>query len=364
MTKKYFVRISIFIVLVLWLLVHLTYILRTNGDVKDRYVGFYAEKKNTIDVAVIGSSPVPMCFVTPKIYGDMGITMYPISSNMQRPVATKYLVEWILKTQSPSVFVFEMRMCRANDEDLLGNMAHTREVTDNMKYSINRIKTINAMVSDPDERLTYYFDIFKYHSNWKTLFLWSQFRTLFYEYPEDLKGYLPDTDVGPADMPVVISSDESMAIPSEQEAYLLDLLDYLEEKNINALFVVTPYSAKEDEQKKYNYMAQIIENRGYTFLDMNKHMDEMGLDFATDNRDFGTHLNVLGAEKATDWFEEYLKENYTDKNVALTTDHRGDKRYSSWDEAYNKWEAERSEYEKAVWYNIENEIYFELDSED
>lgn len=364
MSKKYLLRIVIFIAIVLWMLVHLTYILRTNGDVKDRYVGFYAEKKDSIDVAVIGSSPVPMCLITPEIYGDLGVTVYPVSSNMQRPVATKYLVEEILKTQKPELFVFEMRMWGARDEDLLGNMAHTREVTDNMKYSINRIKTINAMVSDPDERITYYFDIFKYHSNWKTLFLWSQFRTLFYEYPEDLKGFLPDSDVGPSDAPALVEAGSKLEIPSEQEAYLLDLLEYLKEKDINALFIISPYSVKEDEQKKYNYMAEIIEKSGYPFVDMNSHLDEIGLDFETDIRDFGTHLNVLGAQKTTEWFEKYLKENYIDAGTALTTDHRGDKRYVSWDKAYEKWEAERQEYIDKALYNIENEIYYELQAED
>ncbi len=363
MTKKYLLRIIVFILIVGWMLVHLTYILRTNGDVKDRYVGFYAEKRDTVDVAVIGSSPVPMCIITPKIYGDMGVTMYPISSNMQRPVATKYLVEEILKTQSPELFIFEMRMWGARDEDLLGNMAHTREVTDNMKYSVNRIKTINAMVSDPDERYTYYFDIFKYHSNWKTLFLWSQFRTLFYEYPEDLKGYLAETEVGPGELPAAVA-DEKMAIPEEQEAYLLDLLDYLDEKNINALFVITPYSVKEEEQKKYNYMADIVESRGYTFLDMNSQLDEIGIDFDTDIRDFGTHLNVLGAQKVTDWLEEYLRQNYIATGKVLTTDHRGDNRYASWDKAYEKWESEHVADEEKARYNAENGIYYDIEAQE
>ncbi|MBQ6415358.1 MAG: SGNH/GDSL hydrolase family protein, partial [Butyrivibrio sp.] len=164
MTKKQVAKIVVFILIVSWLLVHVTYCIRTNGDVKDRYVGFYSEKNNTIDAVMIGSSPVYPCISNPMIYGDMGITMYPLASNMQRPVATKYLVEEVLKTQTPDLFIFEMRMWTAEDENLLGNMAHTREVTDNLKYSINRIKTINAMVEDPSERLSYYFDIFKYHS--------------------------------------------------------------------------------------------------------------------------------------------------------------------------------------------------------
>ena len=363
MKKKHFVASVIFILLVLFLLLHLTYILRTNGDVKDRYVGFYAEKNNTVDAVLIGSSPVPACVATPKIYGDMGITLYPVSSNMQRPVATKYLVEEVLKSQSPDLFIFEMRMWTAEDDELLGNMAHTREVTDNMKYSLNRVRTINAMVDDKDERLSYYFDIFKYHSNWKTLFLWSQLRTAFYCYPDDLKGYVVETDVGPCDAPVILPESEKEAIPSEQEEYLLDLLSYIEEKDLNAMFVVLPYEATEDEQKKLNYIGSLLNDRGYDFLDMNRHLDEIGLDFERDIRDFGTHTNVSGAEKVTDYLEQYLKDNYAYEGGILDADHRGDKKYASWDKAYDKYLEEYDAGMKELNYNIENDIFYELDSE-
>lgn len=362
MKKKQFIKAVSFILIVLFLLIHLTYCVRTNGDVKDRFVGFYSEKNNTIDAVVIGSSPVYPAFVTPKIYGDMGITLYPISSNMQRPVATRYLVDEVLKTQKPELFIFEMRMWTANDEDLLGNMAHTREVTDNMKYSINRIKTINAMV-EPSDRLTYYFDIFKYHSNWKTLALVSQLRTFFYEYPDDLKGYVPKTEVGPCTESEFSGITETMAMPSEQEEYLRDLLDYIKEKNLNALFVITPYTVKEEEQKKINYMAEIVESYGYNFLDMNQHTDEIGIVFEEDFRDYGTHTNVVGAMKVTDYFESYLKENYIDSLGILTTDHRGDSKYKSWDKAYKLYSDNYLSWEQTVKFNLENEIYYDLEGE-
>lgn len=48
----------VFLAVFLWLLVTVTYIIRTNGDVKDRFTGFYAEKENTIDAILVGSSPV------------------------------------------------------------------------------------------------------------------------------------------------------------------------------------------------------------------------------------------------------------------------------------------------------------------
>ena len=364
MTKKSWIKGIIFIAVVLWMLLHLTYILRTNGDVKDRFVGFYAEKKNTVDAVIIGSSPVAPCISSPMIYGDMGVTMYPLSSNMQRPVAAKYLLKEALKTQDPELVIFEMRMWTAADEDLLGNMAHTREVTDNLKYSANRVDAINAMVSDKSERLNYYFDIFKYHSNWKTLFLWSQFRTLFYSYPDDLKGSAVETDVGPADYPASVDSQDKMPIPAEQEDYLLDLLDFLKEQKLKALFVITPYSATDDEQKMINYMSDLITSKGYDFVDMNCHLDEIGIDFQTDIRDYGTHTNVIGAEKVTRWFEGYLKENYADKGIALVNDHRGDKKYSSWDKAYEKWLSDYESGVETIKYNIENKIYYELEEED
>jgi hypothetical protein len=364
MNRKQIISSIIFIVLVLFLGLHLTYILRTNGDVNDRFVGFYAEKNDSIDAVFIGSSPLPACVATPKIYGETGITVYPLSSNMQRPVATKYLVEEALKSQKPDLFIFEMRMWQAADQDLLGNMAHTREVTDNMKYSVNRIKTINAMVDDKNDRINYYFDIFKYHSNWKTLFLWSQFRTAFYCYPEDLKGSLVETEVGPCDKPVILPEDDKEPMPSEQEQYLNDLLDYLDENNINALFVITPYAVKDHEQRRFNYMADIITGRGYNFLDMNRHLDEIGLDYSKDIRDYGTHTNVSGAEKVTTFLEKYLLENYRQKGIALTADHREDPRYKSWDKAYDKWKKEYEEGLDTIASNLENGIYYEMPGED
>ncbi len=363
MTKKQLLKGIIFIVIVLWLLVHLTYVIRTNGGVKDRFVGFYAEKNDTLDAVVIGSSPVYPCFATPKIYGDMGIAMYPVSSNMQRPGATKYLVDEVLKTQSPELFIFEMRMWTAEDADLLGNMAHTREVTDNLKYSINRIKAINELVSDPSERLTYYFDIFKYHSNWKTMVLWSQLRCAFYEYPHELKGFEALTTVGPVEDTGESSVTEVTGMPDIPEQYYFELLDYLSEKNLNALFVITPYTVTEHEQKSINYMKEVAEEKGFPFVDMNRYKDEIGIDFSADFRDFGTHTNINGAEKVTAWFENYLKENYVNTGV-LSEDHRGDSKYDSWQEAYELYEEKLPDWKEEVAHNIENQIWYNSEEEE
>ena len=214
MNRRQALRAGIFILLFILITTGLTYILRTNGDVKDRFTGFYAEPRNSIDAVVIGSSPVYPCIAAPMLYHDTGVRLYPLSSNMQRPVAAQYLIREARKTQDPQLFIVEVRMFAAADEDLKGNMAHTRGVTDNLRYSVNRIRTVGAMVGPEDDPLSYYLDIFKNHSNWKTLVLWEQLRDVFYIWPDDLKGYVTYDSVGPcerADLSGITESDPIQA---------------------------------------------------------------------------------------------------------------------------------------------------------
>ncbi len=138
MKRKDFIKSVIFIGIFLLALLPVSYIVRTNGDVKDRFSGFYAEKEDTIDIVMIGSSPVFPYYSAPMLWGETGIAAYPLSSNVQRPAAMKYLVKEAEKTQSPSLYIFEMRMYTMKDEDLRANMAYTRGVTDNLRYSANR----------------------------------------------------------------------------------------------------------------------------------------------------------------------------------------------------------------------------------
>ena len=351
MNIKQFVQSFIFISIFLFLLVTVSYIVRTNGDVKDRFSGFYAEKDETLDIVMIGSSPVFPFYSAPKLWGEMGIAMYPLSSNVQRPVAMKYLVEEVEKTQSPSLYIFEMRMYTMDDEGLSENMAYTRGVTDNMTYSLNRIRTIRAMVPETEERLSYYVDLFKYHTNWKMLTLKSELMNWRYHKGSELKGLDVKDEVGPIPMPSAAGADGEQAISDVQEAYLMDLLQYLESNKYQALFIVSPYNITLEEQQMFNYMDGIIEDAGYSFINMNNYYDEIGIVFEEDYADYGSHTNAAGAEKCTDFLEKYLLENYEFE------DKRGDGRYESWDRAYDLWLEKSNEAKNMIAERIKNKDY-------
>ena len=334
MKKKEWIKTICFIAGFFLILIPLTYIIRTNGDIKDIFVGFYAEKEDTIDVVMIGSSPVYPYYAGPKIWKDTGITCYPLSSNMQRPKAAVHLVEEAEKTQDPGLYIFELRMYLGPDERLTQNMAYTRGVTDNMKYSWNRIKTINALVDPdgPEPRYTYYFDIFKYHSNWKTMVLPSQIVTFRYEWPDSLKGAVIRDDVGPSEIADFSWVTERQAIPEDQEEVLRELLSCLQEKGLNALFIISPNTMTEEKQRQYNYIADIIAPTGYGFLNLNDYYEELGIDFETDFDDYGGHTNAFGMEKCSAFLGEYLSTHYDFE------DKRGREGYESWDKAAELWE--------------------------
>ena len=359
MTKKQLFQAVIFIAGFFLVLIHLTYCLRTNGSVKDRFVGFYAEPENTIDVIMIGSSPVFPYYAAPKLWGDYGITAYPLSTNLQRPKAAMHLIREAEKTQDPELYIFEMRMYLAADEDLTQNMAYTRGVTDNMKYSLNRIRTINDMVDEdgPEKRYTFYFDIFKYHSNWKTLVLPSQLATFRYEKKDPLKGHVINDEVGPSQIADYSGVTRRQAIPADEEAVLLELLDWLKENGKDALFIVSPYTMTEERQAQYNYISDLIEPYGYPFLNLNDHYEEIGIDFETDFYDYGGHANAFGAEKTTAFLGNYLNEHYS------LPDKRGQEGYEDWDKAWERWQAQTQEAQATILERIEKKDFKILEEE-
>lgn len=362
----------VFIAIFLVVLIPLSYILRPAGDTKTRFMGFYAEPENSLDIVMIGSSPTYSCCVTPELYGEYGIKAYPLASNVQRPVAGMYLVKEAEKTQSPALYMFEMRMYVGLEIGLTNNMAYTREVTDNIKYSPDRVAMINALLTDhlnpladDTSKYTYYLDIFKYHSNWPALSDPDQWRGWDMTYPDPHKGYKITGQVGPIDTPYAPVDAVPMELESYQEQALTDLLAYLDEIGAHALFYVSPYEQKENDAEKYAHIREVVEAAGYDYLDMNQYYDEIGLDFSRDFSDYGVHTNAVGAQKCTVFLGEYLRSHYDlpdhraggQTGIGTSSDSvTGDDR--SWDEAYALWLSEYPAAAEEIEHRLETEDYF------
>ena len=138
------------------------------------------------------------------------------------------------------------------------------------------------------------------------------------------------------------TTDDIKPIGKETEKLLNELLDYLEKRNVKALFVVSPYLQTKTEKMNFNYIEKIIKSRNQDFLDANDYIKEMNLNYAYDFIDID-HVNIYGAEKYTEFFTKYLVNNYK------LPDRRGDKLY---DEDFNnlipKWNQNVEETKKAI----------------
>lgn len=337
--KKEWAIIGFFLVMFCLLVNIITYVLRPNDDIKRRFTGFYYQKSNSIDMIFIGSSSVMPYWASPLAWHEYGFTSWPLSTNTQETKAEKLLLQEALKTQHPKVVIFEARRFAYG----VGNFdadpqydAWVRNVTDNLKYSFNKIKAVNLLVDDISIRYRYYFDIMKYHSQWKKLNqinwgCWDFER--FNEYGGHfISPNVANQELDWHDFHKIL---DTMSIMEEQEIILRDLLDYCKEKNITALFTVNPFVAiTEEDQKKYNYIEKIITDEyGYNFINFNNLYDEIGVDFDFDFYN-AKHMNVRGAEKFTRYLADYLVKNYE------LEDKRGGTSYSDeWDAMYESWKA-------------------------
>lgn len=329
MNRKEACKTISFILIFLLLLTGVSYIVRTNGYVKDRFAGFYAEEKDSIDVLMFGGSTIGTSFSPGYMWGEYGFTSYPLSSNTQRPKAIRYLLEEAYKYQKPKVVVIELRMFTYEDEVLKKDEPHIREVTDNMRYSLHRFKTVRDMtdgVENFEDRLSYYFDIIKYHSNWGMFFKPKEWQKIDYnkvdlhkgfEHPEEIMFHNEEYDR-------YIPTDDRMAIPQEQEVELRELMAFLKENDQNALFVVTPCIYGNEYYAQMNYMKDIVEKEGFSYLNIH---DCVEYECATDYLD-GGHSNILGAKKCSDVLGAYISQKY---NLA---DKRNQEDFDSWDESY------------------------------
>lgn len=332
---KISIKILSFILIFLYLFVHITYVLRADSDMKQRFAGFYSEPEHSLDVIYIGSSPVHPYWAAPLAWNLHGFTSLPLATNVQEPKAALFLLKEALKEQNPKVVVFELRMFTRPQEvfDTSENDAFRRNVTDNLKISRNRYEVINSVVPEKKRRIEYYFDLIKYHTLWKNIDK-SEWAYWNFEKEDSNKGHLIRPDVMDLSEAWHDYSDieEKLPIPQEQEIHLRKLLDYCKQHNITALFTVNPYTdITEDVQKQFNYMEEIVVNEyEFRFLNFNGLYNELDIDFQKDFYN-GGHMNINGAEKFTGYLSEYLSAQYG------LEDKRGDEKQERWNQSYQVW---------------------------
>ena len=307
---------------------------------------YYEQEPGSVDCIYFGSSAVQRGFVVPAAYNENGVAAYSYTCGTQPFVLTKYFMKETLKTQTPKLFMVELRgVCKGPDD--LAEVA-VRRMVDNMKPSKNRYEAIHYITQYASQGtnevdttgLSYYFTLLKYHSRWNPS---KQPKYLGLDY---YKGYGLDPEWSfhvRTIHPLPYETTQEPIAPETEEA-LNDLLDFCDTlPDTKTLFVISPYEASELGMHKLNYATSIIEKRGYEVLNClpAEVREGMGLNDLTDyyNRE---HLNYNGSLKYTSFLTNYIAEHYG------LPDRREDPVCKSWDDEYQRLQTNlQGEYKKS-----------------
>ena len=318
-----------------------------------RFNEFYEEPRNSWDCVVLGTSCIDRGWVAPLAWNDYGMTVYNLATDGQPIILTTGLLEEVRKTQDVKLAIVDIRGARLSC--LTSKEAQDRRVTDAMKYSLNRQKTVKHALdfyqdfytreevrdaigdetadmkwAELDEN-SLYFPFLKYHSRWAT----GLDQTDFVKQISEMKGTF-DNDIGPFDIEIVkepkLHSDVTEELLDIQKEILDEIIEYGEDTDLEILFVSMPLSTGKKRQIELNNINHYLEEKGAAVLNFNtkEKYEEVGLDFSEDfyNKH---HMNSRGAAKFTKYLAGYIKENYDFE------DKRGREEYQDWNEAYEKY---------------------------
>lgn len=305
-TLKRCLAVVAFLTLAGYLFVHVSYMLRDPlAHTRNNLSGYYDLDKDSLDVVFIGTSGTFSAFSPMEAWEKYGFTSYNFCINVMGTDAMATAVHEALKTQAPKVLVIDIYPFMVEHRlDRLLEYA-TRYNTDGYRYSLDRLKLILDALPDSEDKLSYIFDIIKYHTNTLT---WKNFFGS-YHYVEKGYNFLGWIAANPA---VLTEEREEMKDVFEKDLdQLLAECDRHPETNI--LFSYYPYGdiwpGTPTYMARVNHIQDRVEAAGYPFRNWVLVRDEFGLDY---QRDYwgDSHFNIYGAEKITSVVGNYLKTEY------------------------------------------------------
>ncbi len=310
--------------------------------------GYYKLDKNSIDVLFLGDSSLYKSISPMEIYKDTGIASYNYSVSSARIYLLYYMLKDAYQYQKPKVIMLDPLTLFYETKE---KEPDRRKSFDYMKLSKTKYEMINDKFFEFDfnEKLSYYFPLFRYHSRWSEINKTNIERT-FGNYNSITKGYIMSTLVYPGNkgFDYMKPKNNKVVMTDYTREYLDKFVSFCKENNIELVILGVPdtraWGYNQNEKLK-----ELVNEYNIKYLDLNN--DSYGIDFNTDSEDGGKHFNLNGALKVTNEVTKYLKDNYNFK------DHRNEKEYESWNKDLIKYEEVKEQRLNELKEKIDNKNY-------
>ncbi|MGN0383858.1 MAG: hypothetical protein ACI4DS_06280 [Eubacterium sp.] len=308
------------------------------------YDSFAKEEKNTLDGIIVGNSAINRAWVAPIAWNEEGIAFYTLASGNQPLALATSIIDEARKTQDVDYVIVDIHQLRSTTF-YAATAPSIRRVTDNMPaLSLTRWKTVykgldyykksyteigkTSKLKNLDE-MSFYLSFMQYHSRWEEL----EQDDFVEEYNQYKSAYTENKffSIKPMEYPEMAT--EAKGLTDYQKEILKEVINYGIDNKIKILFISAPSVMEVYEQEELleafdiieSYDSEYIDNINFNTVSMYETLD---INWDTDFYDVD-HLNYDGAPKFTKYLANYIATNYA------LEDKRGNKEYSSWDEAYN-----------------------------
>lgn len=293
----------------------------------------YYEETSPHQVLFVGDCEVYENFSPVTLWEQYGITSYIRGSAQQLIWQSYYLLEEMLRRETPEVVVFNVLSVKYDEPQ---KEEYNRMTLDGMRWSSSKWHAIRASMTEEEHMITYLLPLLRYHSRWNDLRA-EDFTYLFRRERIGHNGYLMQKGIKPVtDQPPYVPPAQP-TLPQNSMAYLDKMRTLCANYGVELILIKAPsiYPLWYDEWDAQ--IADYAETHGLAYYNLLAIADEIGIDWQTDTYDAGLHLNVWGAEKLSAYFGALLVEHH-----GLTSQKNDAALSAVWAEKCARYEAQKT----------------------
>ena len=293
------------------------------------YEKFYAEEENSLDLVNIGNSTVRNGIIPAQIWNEHKITSYNITSAPTHPEVICIAINEVATYQNPKVVYIDLQ--GLTEQKKVDCEHFVTEYVKNMpdgEAKTNLIEQYDFLQKNLSKKQN--FELFKNHNNYRN----NEYMEMLFlnSGKENLKGFLPFYETKKQNK-YDLDTTKVLELPDDGQYYLLKILETCKQyPDITFVFGKMPRCLNTkivDQTYMLRSAIPTIEEYGYTYIEWESMVDEIGFDYKKDFRD-EHHLNVYGAQKFTTFYANYLIANY-----GLTATEKTESVKNNFNECYN-----------------------------
>lgn len=310
MTKEHRKRIIITICIFILLFLTMQQLLipkRATEAVHGNMIREYYKSLKDHDIVFIGDCEVFGSFSPVVLWNEFGFTSFVRGSPQQLVWQSYYILEETLRYERPELIVFSVLAMQYNEPQ---NEAYNRLTLDGMRWSMSKVRAINASKTSEEEFITYVFPFFRFRERWRDIGV-EDFRYFFNRPQVSSNGFMVRSDVRPpAETAPNILRRTDYTFGNKAVYYLEKITALAAAHDIPLVLIKAPTKFPAWHDQWNEQIKLFASSNDLLYINFLDYINEIGLDFNYHTFDGGYTLNVVGAEKLTKFFGEVIAQEF------------------------------------------------------